>query len=543
MRLNAEKRMGQILFFVLLLFILMLAVPTTAHACTGAYVGSEVSEDGTIILGKSNDYPDVWPNYVTVVEHVDNMPGRTMPINDDDSICAEIPAETYHYTATPWMDGVRASAGVEKDATVCANECGVSMLMSVTAFTNDAALAADPLIENELTERTAVDLVICQSATAREAVDVLAGIMDTFGSSECNIALIADQNEAWYFEMYTGHQYAAVKLPSDKVCVFGNEFMLEYLSDYESSVVSADLENLAKENGFAQYGPDGELNLFETYSGTAIRTSYSHMRTWIGHQLLAPSQYGADYDEDAFYPLCFDPDHKVSLQEIMELLRNRYEGTEYSPDEMGRTDMRVIGTDTALSVHIVQVYPDLPAEMSCVTWESTAPALYGVFIPVSNASVRVSDAYSRNQPASEYGTFDAAGYPWYAIKALNTLCVEHDSWKVYGVPVRQYWHQAETDMISGMHTVLQNAEQAGDPEVAEAYITDYCCAMQEQAFTDAGKLLNDVMWYKAKNSNTLKNGRNPETHQILDELVVIPPLEITLDGSFYQTVPALPAEG
>lgn len=223
--------MGPVLLFVLLMFALMLVIPTTAHACTGVYVGSEVSEDGTILLGKSNDYPDVWPNFVTVVEHVENMLGRTMPINDDDSICAEIPAKTYHYTATPWMDSMRTSAGLEMDATVCANECGVSMLMSVTAFTNQAALAADPLIENELTERTAVNLVICQSATAREAVDVLAGVMDTFGSSECNIALIADQNEAWYFEMYTGHQYAAVKLPSDKVCVFGNEFTLEYLSE------------------------------------------------------------------------------------------------------------------------------------------------------------------------------------------------------------------------------------------------------------------------------------------------------------------------
>ena len=35
-------------------------------------------------------------------------------------------------------------------------------------------------------------------------------------------------------------------------------------------------------------------------------------------------------------------------------MRNRFEGTEYSPDETGRTDMRVIGTDTALSVHITQ---------------------------------------------------------------------------------------------------------------------------------------------------------------------------------------------
>ncbi|MBO5521782.1 MAG: C69 family dipeptidase [Eubacterium sp.] len=82
----------------------------------------------------------------------------------------------------------------------------------------------------------AVDLIVCQSATAREGVEKLAQILDTYGSSECNIAFIADQKEAWYVEMYTGHQYAAVLLPRDKVSVFGNEFTLEKLSEYEDSI-------------------------------------------------------------------------------------------------------------------------------------------------------------------------------------------------------------------------------------------------------------------------------------------------------------------
>lgn len=255
-----------------------------------------------------------------------------------------------------------------------------------------------------------MDLVACQSASAREAVEVLCGLIDDYGSSEVNIALIADQKEVWYVEMYNGHQYAAVRLPSDAVCVFGNEFSLEYVSDYEDAVLSPDLERLAVKNGFAVYGRDRELNLLETYSGDEVVTNYSHMRTWIGHQILSPSSYGV-YDRNAKYPLCFAPDKKVSLQDVMELICNRFEGTEYSPDETGRTDMQVIGTDTALSVHIAQIYPDLPADMACVTWESTGPAVYGVFVPVSNASLRISEPYSRNQSAEDAGVFDTENYP------------------------------------------------------------------------------------------------------------------------------------
>ena len=508
-----------------------------AKACTAVYVGKDVSADGTTIMAKSNDCGDVFGDYIAVEKAVKNKPGRKMPIDQGGSVFTEIPATTYKYVCTPWMNSTMAYNKLCRDATICSNEKGVSMLMSITSFSNAAALKADPLIELGLTEFTAVDLVVCQSATAREAVKVLCSLLDKYGSSEINIALIADQNEAWYVDMYTGHQYAAVKLPSDKVCAFGNEFSLEYLSDYEESIVSPDLEILAQKKGFAVYGKNKELNLYLTYSGPSMTTNYSHMRTWIGHQILSPFVYNEDYDKAALYPLCFEPDKKVSLQDVMEIMRNRFDGTEYSPDETGRTDMRVIGTDTALSVHIAQIYHDLPADICSVIWESAGPAIYGVFVPVSNASLRVGAAYAKNQAADEAGIFDTDNYPYYRFKELCTLSVERDSWKPYGQPVRAYWHQAEIGMTNGMAAVVKKASQMKNKKAAIRYITDYCAGLHDKAFDDAGKLLNEVRWNKSKNCNTLKNGRNPETNEILDELKPVDPIKVDLDGSAYNVVP------
>ncbi len=533
-----KKRHGlmRMICALALAFTFVCAGAAQAYACTAVYVGSKASADGTVIMAKSNDYQDVWANYVTITERVENKSGRTMPVDNDKTVFAELPDTTYRYTSTPWMESATAANGLGSDATVCTNEYGVAMIMSITSFSNAAALEADPLIEHGLSEFTAVDLVTCQSATAREGVEVLLSLIDTYGSSEVNIALIADQKEAWYIEMYSGHQYAAVKLPDDKVCAFGNEFSLEYVSDYSDCILSKELESLAKDKGFAVYGEDGELNLLATYSGDEVVTNYSHMRTWIAHQLMAPSAYG-DYDKSALYPLCFAPDEKVSLLDVMEIMRNRYEGTEYSPDETGRTDMRVIGTDTALSVHIAQIYPELPADMSCVTWESTGPALYGVFVPISNAATSISAPYARSQTAEEAGIFDTQLYPYYRFKELNTLGVEKNAYKIYGQPVRAYWHQAETLMTESMQTVLSTAASLGDSAAAKQYITDYCNSVQEQAFDDAGQLLNDVRWYMSKNSNTMKNGRNPETHEVIDELKQVDPLTVTLDASAYGKLP------
>ena len=537
---NHRAAVLRLLCPALLCAALLMVFMTSAGACTAVYVGQEASADGTILMAKSNDYQDNWGNHVTVTERVENAPGRTMPVDNDRTVFAELPPTTYRYTATPWMDSTLALNGLGPDATVCANEYGVSMIMSITAFSNQAALAADPLIEHGLSEFTAVDLVVCQSATAREAVEVLCSILDTYGSSEVNIALIADQKEAWYVEMYTGHQYAAVKLPADQVSVFGNEFSLEYVSDYEDHILSPELETLAADHDFAVYGEDGRLNLLATYSGEETVTNYSHMRTWIGHKILAPSAYG-EYDVADIYPLCFKPDAKVSLTDMMELIRNRYEGTVYSPDETGRTDMRVIGTDTALSVHILQIDPALPADICCVTWESTGPAVYGVFVPVSNGALRISEPYSRNQSAGEAGIFDTNLYPYFRFKELNTLCVEHDACAIYGAPVRAYWHKAEALMAEGMRGILASAAAMEDPEAAKQLITDWCNAVQEKAFDDAGRLLNDVRWAMSRNSNTMKNKRNPETHEYIDEIRVLTPITVTPDPAAYADIPAAPA--
>ena len=233
---------------------LLIGSMPACSACTAVYVGSDVSADGSVMFARSNDNMDVWRNHITVTPAVENESGRFMPISGDGKVQIEIPATTYQYSVTPLMNSTMAYNERDCDASSGTNEYGVAMTMAVTAFANEDALKADPLVEGGLSEDSGVDLVVCQSKTAREAIDVLFGIIDKYGSSESNIAIIADQKEVWYVEIYTGHQYAAVKLPTDKVAVFGNEYSLEYVSDYDDCIISKELNSLADEKGFAVHG-------------------------------------------------------------------------------------------------------------------------------------------------------------------------------------------------------------------------------------------------------------------------------------------------
>lgn len=122
------------LFSMILIVVLFCAFAGSAYACTGVYIGPEASTDGTTILAKSNDYQDNWANHVIVVDRIEDKPGRTMPVNAVGTVSAPVPATTYKYTSTPWMDSTTAYNGLVHDAAVCVNEYGVTMLMAVTAF-------------------------------------------------------------------------------------------------------------------------------------------------------------------------------------------------------------------------------------------------------------------------------------------------------------------------------------------------------------------------------------------------------------------------
>jgi dipeptidase len=199
--------------------------------------------------------------------------------------------------------------------------------------------------------------------------------------------------------------------------------------------------------------------------------------------------------------------------------------------------MRVIGSDTTLSAHMIQIFPNLPAEMSCVSWVSCGPPVYGVYIPVSNDCINVSEAYGANQPANESGVFDTDNYPYYVFKDLCTRCVGPENYKIYGQPVQAYWHEAESNMFSGMSKVIEHAQKIKDNNSRASYITSYCNDMQTKAFKDGKQMLNDVVWTQSKDSNTFKIERNPETHQMTGEKVVIPPMEVKLNASEYGKVP------
>ena len=383
---------------VAVLALVMAATTAGAFACTGMYVGRDVSKEGTSIIARSEDQGRGAYNKMFKVRPRIKKAGRFYR-DSANKFKYPLPTVTYKYSYVP--DSSDAGDG-EYPAT-CTNEYGVAVVGTVSTEVTEAYEKADPTIKGTLREATLAGIIAGQVKTAREAAKLCCKLHDKYGSEEWNTLFFMDKKEAWVFENYGGHTYCAMKLPPDKVAVFGNQCMIEWVDpadksgDYIYSKGDWDLFKKIDEAGHPVKDDSGKYHIAKSVSGTK-RHEYSNMRNWIGVKTLAPSNETVkgdkDYSDETFYPFLYSPDKKVSVLEIMKLFRNRYEGTKYDMNlPENATKRRPIGTVRSSDVHIIQNYVDLPQDSSNLQWLCMGNAEHSVFVPTFSGITDTHKAY------------------------------------------------------------------------------------------------------------------------------------------------------
>lgn len=133
----------------------------------------------------------------------------------------------------------------------------------------------------------------------------------------------------------------------------------------DSFLHSPDLFTMPQNAGLS-VTKNGKMSLCETYAGKDRLADYANYRTYVGHYRLAQSSAGT-YNTKTRYDLLYSPDKKVNLDQIFALYRERFEGLAMSPEETGYDKARVIGTETQSTVHAIQVFDNVPAELANVS--------------------------------------------------------------------------------------------------------------------------------------------------------------------------------
>ena len=460
------------------------ALSIDTMACTGFVAGKGVTEDGSILMGRTEDIGSAYNKNFVVVEAQNYKTGEYF--EDLNGFKIEQPKTAYKYTMVPDVeehgDGIYGEAGM--------NEKGVAMSATVSAEVNESVEQYDPLVDNGLREAAMLSVVLPRISSAKEGVEVLGEIISKYGAAEGNIVMFADQDEAWYMEILSGHQWAAVKVPDNAYAVIPNCFMLGYidLADTENVLASVDIINLPKEKGFLKE-QNGKFHLALTYGVTL--QDWDRIRAWGGQHLLSASKNIA-YDSEVF-ELFIEPDEKISLEDVMTLQSYRYEDTKYNANLPENQDVCPIGTENQAECHIFQMTTDLPKKVGGVMWLAMGNAEHSVYLPSYNL---ITDTYDAYKVQGEDYSEDSAYWAFRSLAAIAELNREF-----YGVGVKEFWSTYQKELIakqSEMNKTLTTLYQK-DSKAASQYATKVTMAIEEEAVRKAESVFSELITEIADN--------------------------------------------
>lgn len=196
-------------------------------------------------------------------------------------------------------------------------------------------------------------IALQRCTTAREAIRLMGDLVKKYGYGDWGECLtVADPKEVWHFEVFgegpdkVGGVWAAVRIPDDHVGVSANIPRISQLNlkDKDNYMASDNVFDVAKKLGYW----DGKkpFRFWEAYSGGNYfgeKKSFS-IREYFILNALAPSLH-LSYDSEEL-PISVKPDEKVSVQKVMALLRETYEGTEYDMTKNLKVDVKDKKTGT-----------------------------------------------------------------------------------------------------------------------------------------------------------------------------------------------------
>ena len=525
-RIKKELVMKKLVFKMAIVLMVILLLPVQiAQACCGFIIGRQLTKDGTTLFGRTEDYP-YYPNggkhnknYVVV---------DAKSYKEGDQIQDESNGFTYphasnemKYTAT--YDSARGDGSNGAFGEHGFNEAGVSMTATVTAIPNKKVLTTDPLKADGLPEAAMLDVILPRVKTAREGVELLAKVIEEKGSAEGNVVVIADQNETWYMEILSGHQYVAVKVPEDKYAVFANTYYLGHvdLNDTENVIASKDVEKVAKESGNYKTDKDGNFHIAKSY-GPEKYAEGDRSRTYAGITLLDPdSKVTYEDDEYELFRSPTDPNKKYTLEDAFALQRNRFEhlngrfvpddqigvkkqGDDGSNDTVRKDQYKyALGNENVIDAHVYQINPNLPKSFGGTVWLGMGPSRNTPYVPFYG---NVKDTYSAFKPQT--ATYDPNSWYW-TVWHIDQMAINNQD--IFGASVQNHWKMLEEQLIS--------AQKVSDAKYAALKADEAAAkAAEDEVTTEAlersERLFQQFKQYEAKLSAALKEaGRTDDPYR------------------------------
>jgi dipeptidase len=284
---------------------------------------------------------------------------------------------------------------------------------------------------SELTDSTAIMdygsliyITLQRAKNAREAITIMTGLVKEHGYYSSGESFsIADPNEVWIMEMIgkgagnKGAVWVAVRIPDDCVSAHANQARIQQfpLNDPDNCLYSPDVITFARDKGYYA-GEDAAFSFAQAYAPLdfgALR--FCEARVWsffnkVNKEMGAFITYAQGVTTDPM-PLYIKPDRKLSAQDIQQMMRDHYEGTEldwrfdvgagpfnspyrWSPltfevDSVEYCNERPIATQQTGFSFVAQMRSWLPDVIGGILWFGIDDAAQTVYYPIYSGHAEV----------------------------------------------------------------------------------------------------------------------------------------------------------
>ncbi len=514
-----------VFIFVFGLVLAMFLVSSPLQACTNYLITKGASADGSVMITYSADSHVLYGElYYTKAS--DHMAGSPLNIYDWDSgkYLGQIKQVAHTYSVVGNMNEHQVSIGETTYG-------GREELRDPTAVMDYGSL---------------MYIALQRAKTAREAITVISSLMEEYGYYSSGESFsISDPNEVWIMEMISkgkkqkGAVWVALRVPDGYICGHANQARIATfpLNDPKNCLYAKDVITFAREMGYFT-GKDEEFRFADTYAPMSFGGLRAcEARVWSMFNRAAPSlklspEYIKGNAEAERLPLWIKPDKKLSVHDVMELMRDHFEGTDLDmtkdigagpyclpyrwrpltwkineEEKVSYTNERATSTQQTGFSFVAQSRSWLPGPIGGVLWFGVDDTYSTVYVPMYCGIREVPKSFAVGTGSFYQFTWDSAFWVFNFV-ANYTYSRYSDMIKDVQVVQRELeggFFAAQPEVEKAALSLYEKA-----PELARNYLTEYSVKQGEDV-VKRWKKLGEFLIYKYLDGN-VKTELNKVTH-------------------------------
>ena len=473
---------------------------TASVACTNFIVGKDASADGSTIISYAADSYSLY-GFLHFSPAADYPKGAMREVKDWDTgrPLGQIPQVEHTYSVVGNMN--------EHQLTIGETTWGGRAELWDTVGIDYGSL---------------IYIALERCKTAHEAIDCLTSLVEEYGSArEGETFSLGDPNEVWIMDLIgkgpgrKGAVWVATRVPDDCICAHANQARITNINfkDKKNWLYSKDVVKFAREKGYFS-GKDADFSFQAAYAPFDFSGLYvCEARVWsfFRHFSDDMEQY-FDYatgktfletggkDAGTPMPLYIRPNHKVSVQEIKDCMRDQYEGTPlditqgtdagpwntklrygsltFKLDSISYWYERPTATQQTAWSFVAQMRGYADPKAGGIFWFGVDDAATNVYVPMYCRINHIPECFAEGN--GDLYTYSPTSAWWTFNIVANWAYTKYSHMKPDIVKVQQMLEEKFNAQIEGVDA---QAAAMSDEE-ARRFLTNYSCAQADNTMIE-----------------------------------------------------------